>query len=105
MRPTGTEIGKNFSNPMYEEISHMETEAGSSALYHTVDDLYQPPPGEAKGAVGGPAEFKSGAVIMPSSVIQKSSPQVLIKHKELDPSIDTGKDTQQLVEEDGGSEC
>jgi low density lipoprotein-related protein 2 len=43
---------------------------------------------------------------MPSSVIQKSSPQVLIKHKELDPSShDTGKDTQQLVEEDGSSEC
>lgn len=41
------------------------------------------------------------AIIAPSSVTHRSSPQVQIRHRELDPSVvDTGKDTQKLVEED-----
>lgn len=40
------------------------------------------------------------AVIAPSSVTHRSSPQVHVRHRELDPSVDTGKDTQKLVEED-----
>ena len=42
-----------------------------------------------------PAEMK------PSSVSHKEPPQLHLKRRELDPShVDSGKDTQQLVEED-----
>ena len=49
------------------------------------------------------------AVIAPSSVTHKGSPlagaSAVVRHKELAPSVvDTGKDTQCLVEEDD-SEC
>ena len=47
------------------------------------------------------------AVIAPSSVTHKGSPAgaAVVRHKELAPSVvDTGKDTQCLVEEDD-SEC
>ena len=48
------------------------------------------------------------AVIAPSSVEHKGSPagaSAVVRHKELAPSaVDTGKDTQCLVEEDD-SEC
>lgn len=40
------------------------------------------------------------AIIAPSSVTHKTSPQVNVRHRELDPASDTGKDTQKLVEED-----
>lgn len=41
------------------------------------------------------------AVIAPSSITHRSSPQVQVRHRELDPATqDTGKDTQKLVEED-----
>lgn len=40
------------------------------------------------------------AIIAPSSVTHKTSPQVQVRHRELDPASDTGKDTQKLVEED-----
>jgi len=44
------------------------------------------------------------AVIAPSSVVHQASPQIHIRHRELDPSsVDTGKDTQKLVEDT--SEC
>ena len=45
------------------------------------------------------------AILAPSSITHKSSPQLNIRHKEVNPSgVDTGKDTQCLVEEDD-SEC
>lgn len=40
------------------------------------------------------------AILAPSSVTHRTSPQVHVRHRELDPSADTGKDTQKLVEED-----
>lgn len=46
----------------------------------------------------------ASAVLAPSSVVTRTSPQIHIRHRELDPSSDTGKDTQKLVEEDK-SEC
>lgn len=48
----------------------------------------------------------SSAVIAPSSIVHRTSPQLQIKRpRELDPvHVDTGKDTQALVEEDK-SEC
>lgn len=56
--------------------------------------------------VGGAAEapVPGSAVIAPSSVVHQASPQIHIRHRELDPSaVDTGKDTQKLVEDT--SEC
>jgi low density lipoprotein-related protein 2 len=47
----------------------------------------------------------ASAVLAPSSVIQRSSPQITVRHRDLDPvTSDSGKDTQKLVEEDK-SEC
>ena len=48
----------------------------------------------------------SSAVIAPSSIVHRTSPQLQIRRpRELDPThVDTGKDTQALVEEDK-SEC
>jgi hypothetical protein len=63
--------------------------------------------------VGGPAgrhafeNFEppaAAAILAPSSVTHKSSPQLAARHKEVSPAVDTGKDTQCLVEEDD-SEC
>ena len=71
--------------------------------------------GSSSGSRGSPASTLAAgasgfmdapsAVLPPSSVIHKSSPQMAIRHKELAPSsVDTGKDTQCLVTEDD-SEC
>jgi low density lipoprotein-related protein 2 len=48
----------------------------------------------------------ASAIIAPSSITHRTSPQLQIrKPRELNPtSVDTGKDTQSLVEEDK-SEC
>ncbi|CAG0879500.1 unnamed protein product [Darwinula stevensoni] len=82
---------RDFSNPMYDALDHMEAAVGSDAM----KGIYEVP--QEKGA------SDSSAVITPSSVIQKASPQIQIRQRELDPtSVDTGKDTQQLVEEDNG---
>lgn len=57
----------------------------------TTGNIYEKPPGSA--------------VISPSAVVHKSSPQVQIRQIALNPTtVDTDKDTQQLVEEDK-SEC
>lgn len=58
------------------------------------------PPGAA-----GPFTEPVSAILAPSSITHKqSSPTLQLRNKELDPSADTGKDTQQLVEEDK-SDC
>ncbi|XP_014481783.1 PREDICTED: low-density lipoprotein receptor-related protein 2 [Dinoponera quadriceps] len=79
-----TNKNRDFSNPMYDAVN-MESGAtngtGASSMYEA------------------PAEMK------PSSVQHKELPQLHLKRRELDPTpIDSGKDTQQLVEEDK-SEC
>ena len=81
------ESGKkhNFSNPMYEAMSGAEPPSAPSEL-----------PAEP--------EPPHPAVLSPSSVLQRSSPTIQIRQKELSPTSDTGKDTQKLVEEDN-SEC
>lgn len=41
------------------------------------------------------------AVLAPSSITHRTTaPQAHVRHRELEPAPDTGKDTQQLVEED-----
>nr|XP_022902920.1 low-density lipoprotein receptor-related protein 2 [Onthophagus taurus] len=85
---------RDFHNPMYDAVQNNPDAMGngSSALYEVpVDvtksksDTFMEPP---------------SAILAPSSVTHRSSPQVNIRHKELEPAIDTGKDTQKLVEED-----
>lgn len=59
-----------------------------------------------KGTTAGPFIEPVSAILAPSSITHRtSSPKLQIRPRELNPSNnDTGKDTQQLVEEDK-SEC
>jgi hypothetical protein len=99
---------RHFSNPMYEAMGHLETEAeaeaarassSSTVLAEDVDD-------DDNGSHA--AMEPPSAVIAPSSITHQGSGVGLAKPKqrrELEPSShDTGKDTQCLVEE-GDSEC
>ncbi|XP_070148921.1 low-density lipoprotein receptor-related protein 2 [Polyergus mexicanus] len=75
---------RDFSNPMYDAVN-MESGTTNGT---SVGNMYE-----------APAEMK------PSSMQHKEPPQLNLKRRELDPTpIDSGKDTQQLVEEDK-SEC
>lgn len=77
-----TDKNRDFSNPMYDAVN-LETTNGTSG-----SSIYEVP-----------------AEVKPSSVQHKEPPQLHLKRRELDPSsVDLGKDTQQLVEEDK-SEC
>lgn len=63
-------------------------------------------PSDSKEPSSAVEPVPSSAVIAPSSIVHRTSPQLQIKRpRELDPStVDSGKDTQALVEEDK-SEC
>lgn len=52
----------------------------------------------------GPFTEPVSAILAPSSITHKISPTLQLKTRKLDPSADTGKDTQHLVEEDK-SDC
>lgn len=89
--------GKNrdFSNPMYDALGNMESSdtggGGGGGIYEVPLDITK-----TKGVVTEPAS----AILAPSSVVQKASPQIQRRHRELEPATtDTGKDTQMLVEE------
>ena len=91
--------GKNrdFSNPMYDALGGVDV----TSISDNGAGIYEVPLDVTSQKMPEP----SSAILAPSSVIQKSSPQVHIRHRELDPtSTDSGKDTQKLVEEDK-SEC
>ncbi|KXZ75857.1 hypothetical protein TcasGA2_TC031827 [Tribolium castaneum] len=80
---------------MYDAVQNSADTVGngSGALYEVPVDV------KAKG--GDTFTEPPSAVIAPSSVTHRSSPQVQVRHRELDPAAaDTGKDTQKLVEED-----
>jgi low density lipoprotein-related protein 2 len=62
---------RDFSNPMFEAVEQQQSGSSTS-----------PPP---------------IAILPPSSVVQRSSPQIQIR--QFEPSEDTGKDTQNLVDE------
>lgn len=75
---------RDFSNPMYDAVN---TETG------------------ATNGTGASSRYELPAEMKPSSIQHKEPPQLHLKRRELDPTpIDSGKDTQQLVEEDK-SEC
>jgi low density lipoprotein-related protein 2 len=98
-----------FANPMYEAIRHNETntakEEQASAIYDLPDNFDAEKSSDAlnsnkKSALGS-------AVLSLSSIIHRgtSGNSPFGRQAALNPSsIDTGKDTQQLVEEDK-SEC
>ncbi|XP_028967382.1 low-density lipoprotein receptor-related protein 2 [Galendromus occidentalis] len=68
----------DFANPMYDALGTV--------------------PGDGKPLV---EEASGSAILTPSSILQKSSPQLKFKKKSLNPtSKDTDKDTAMLVEED-----
>lgn len=56
--------------------------------------------GSGNGGNNGLFTEPVSAIIAPSSITHKSSPTLQIRTKKLDPTADTGKDTQFLVEED-----
>ncbi|XP_024940882.1 low-density lipoprotein receptor-related protein 2 isoform X2 [Cephus cinctus] len=75
---------RDFSNPMYDAVN---VETGTT------------------NGTSGSGIYEVPAEIKPSSIQHKEPPQVHLKRRELDPTPnDSGKDTQQLVEEDK-SEC
>ncbi|ERL86348.1 hypothetical protein D910_03756 [Dendroctonus ponderosae] len=84
---------RDFHNPMYDAVQNNPDVVGngSGALYEV--------PSELSKAKSGSFTEPPSAVIAPSSVTHRLSPQA--RHKELTPAThDTGKDTQKLVEED-----
>jgi low density lipoprotein-related protein 2 len=99
---------------MYDAMGSMESQVEAAAA----SGSYVIPSGDSStgssSAGGSPASTLAAggtfmeppsAILAPSSVTHKSSPQLAVRHKELAPStVDTGKDTQCLVTEDD-SEC
>lgn len=82
----------DFSNPMYDAL-------GGADLPSNKEGNYESPKASKT------TEEPKSAVLAPSSVIHKPSAQLQIRRSALDPtSVETDKDTQQLVEEDK-SEC
>ena len=106
------ENGKNhnFSNPMYDAMGTIEVsdQASNKGLYEVPLDVNKKPPdysGDTLASNGNPPPPKL-AVLSPSAMLQKSSPNIHLRQKELSPSAaDTGEDTQKLVVEDENSEC
>lgn len=94
---------RDFSNPMYDALGG---EGGGGTGPGNGSGIYEVPADVAKSKFNTDAGPEpASAILAPSSVIQRSSPQIHIRHRELDPtSVDTGKDTQKLVEEDR-SDC
>ena len=67
--------------------------------------IYEVPTDVSKSKATGPFTEPVSAILAPSSITHRTSPQLNLRPRELDPSShDTGKDTQLLVEEDK-SEC
>jgi low density lipoprotein-related protein 2 len=103
---------RDFSNPMYEAMGAGEVAGTDFGISNASSRSSTMSPSSDAGndyVVGGPAgrhsfENFEPPILAPSSVTHKSSPQLATRHKEVSPSVDTGKDTQCLVEEDD-SEC
>lgn len=93
---------RDFSNPMYEAAQAAQSQ------FSTQPPADMSSAASSKSGTGSSMSFTMeppSAVIAPSAVTHTGSPGPSAKHKELSPSgVDTGKDTQCLVEEDD-SEC
>lgn len=116
---------RDFANPMYDAVQsgttsdpgmsngsgefnwHTAITSYSLLIFSLLLGIYDVPQEPSKSkAMGHSGSFTepASAIIAPSSITHKSSPQLQLRTRELDPSADTGKDTQFLVEEDK-SEC
>jgi low density lipoprotein-related protein 2 len=82
-----------------------EASKQSTGLYEVPDDLYNKKlPLDSNNYDINNTSSAGSAVLPPSSVVHRSSPQVQLRQVALNPtSVDTDKDTQNLVEED--KEC
>lgn len=99
----------DFSNPMYDAIGNADSaagagETGKGGLYEVAGDVFDKKYDKNSGPNKTPPSVGS-AVLHPSMVLHRSSPHVPLRQTALDPTtVDTDKDTQNLVEEDK-SEC
>lgn len=85
----------DFSNPMYEAMDGGGPSKPENGHSH----------GDFQGHETSPIDENSSAVLSPSSIVHRSAPPVQIRQTTLNPTtVDTDKDTVQLVEEDK-SEC
>jgi len=97
---------RDFSNPMYDAVQSGATVdttlSNRSDIYEVPSDVSRSGEKKSGGSSGNNGLFTEpvSAIIAPSSITHKSSPTLQIRTKKLDPSADTGKDTQYLVEED-----
>lgn len=92
---------RNFSNPMYDALDGAGSAptVGPTGIYEV--------PAEVVAAASKKIEPPSAVVAPPASQRNSNSkPSPPIRRRELDPApVDSGKDTQKLVEEDPSSEC
>lgn len=99
------ELGKtrNFSNPMYDALDGASTSPGPVSVGPT--GIYEVP-AEVLAAASKKVEPPSAVVAPLASQRASTKPSPPMKRREVDPaSVDSGKDTQKLVEEDRSSEC
>lgn len=67
-----------------------------SGIYEVPSEVSKP-----KSEAAGPFTEPVSAILAPSSITHRTSPQLNLRARELSPTAhDTGKDTQQLVEEE-----
>lgn len=70
----------------------------STGIYEVPSEVSKP---KAESAAAGPFTEPVSAILAPSSITHRTSPQLNLRARELSPTAhDTGKDTQQLVEEE-----
>jgi len=104
----------DFSNPMYDALDvtpdgkggegNGSVSSSGGGLYEVPDEVISDKKIGREENIYDKAPVGS-AVLSPSSVVHRSSPQVQMRQTTLNPtSVDTDRDTQQLVEEDK-SEC
>ncbi|XP_055683188.1 low-density lipoprotein receptor-related protein 2 [Lutzomyia longipalpis] len=98
---TVTTKSRDFSNPMYDAVQSGTT---TEPNMENGSGIYEVPGNPKPKADGGHFTEPVSAILAPSSITHRTSPQLQLRPRELDPSADTGKDTQQLVEEDK-SDC
>ncbi|XP_022241765.1 low-density lipoprotein receptor-related protein 2-like [Limulus polyphemus] len=93
----------DFSNPMYDAINMGSgVESGKKGgLYEVPAEVVNKKLSLELNNSSNNKSTPESAVLSPSSIVQRSSPQVQMRQSSLDPTlVDTGKDTQKLVEED-----
>lgn len=94
----------DISNPLYDlafETDDITSGSdGSKGIYEVPVDVFS-----AKKSYTSSSTLPSSAMISPSSVVHKNSPQIMVRQTSLNPTLsETDKDTVHLVEEDK-SEC